>query len=592
MKRRSFLKTVVYTAPSLYWASFPAMSASPSKVFRINLSTPGRFSFYIDYSELSSPGQHTFYVARTHGTQGDVSVDYSTNGDPHTVTSGTISFLDGESGVKSFVVNVPSKVVNGDHRMYVQLANPSGGAVLHNGDIHTIAYGVIDDGTIAEDTDSVFFDSSAVTNGSGTQVSPYNNIYDAISNVGSKRYIYGKGTVVPDGTNTTSRNGGGGIPKCINVPAGRSGESTRLYMQAWPGFNLAVDGAGSTDIVGFDAQTSGKDYLTYRNIDFTNLDCSALNNCEGGGIAYLDGIHIGINVEYCTGNNINGSTNTALYNPYDVDGSKMWRCASNNVQVNGVNTNQNTAGVLTFKGKNISVQRCNFSNSYKGLYHKKVGVAGDTTTSFRFNFCTTLEGASYSASGGGDVGHSHAIVQSNIFKRCTQGGVVHLPGFTSNTVVAKSLYVTNNIFDSCGVGEVGSIYTRHAYENIIFNNIFFDCRKTWADFEDTTAIKTPTMEYADYNNDFGTTLASQRYELAQVKYATSSSLPSILGDNDTQFDPNFLNTDENIYLLDTNSNCIANGVDGTDQGAYLLKIEVIGVNGLVKPSKITDVNLI
>jgi hypothetical protein len=588
MKRRNFLKTLVLATPTLYLSSFPAISALNSKVFNINLSTPGRFSFYIDYSELSTPGQHVFYVCRTHGTQGNVSVDYSTHGDPHTASNGTISFAAGELGVKSFTVDVPTKS-NGDHRIYAKLSNPTGGTVLHNGS-KTIAYGVIDDGTIASDSDAVFFDADAVTNGSGTQVSPYDNIYDAISNVGSKRYIYGKGAFTPS---QSILFGGGSAGNGIPVPDTRTSELNRLYIRNWPGSNLEVNGGGVSGTFGFYGN-SGNSYHTYRGIEFSQLNMTGLGTpcfC----IAYHYGDSTDINIEHCTADDINGGfANNGAFLLYGVDGGKVWRCETNNIQTESDNSHGNTGGVYSYKGKNLSVQRCEFTNSYNGLYHKQIDNAGDTSTAYKFNYNDTPIGAHYGASGSADPGHSYAIIQSNIFKNCYDAGVRHSPGQgQTDTNVSKSFYVTNNVFDACGTGTVGSIYTTHGYENIIFNNIFIDCRSTWSDKNDTTAIKNPTVEYADYNNDFGTTLTRLRYQLSGVGYESASSLPGTLGKHDTQLEPFFVNTDENIYWLDTDSNCIANGVDGTDQGVYLLNIEIIGVNEIfIRPAKVTNLQVI
>jgi hypothetical protein len=585
MKRRSFLKTMALAVPSLYLASFRAISASISKVFNISLSTPGRFSFYIDYSELSGVGTHTFYVTRTHGTSGVVAVNYDSFGDAHTTASGTISFADGQAGVKSFTVSVPTKTDTGDHRIYVQLSNPTNGAVLHNG-VKMIAYGVIDDGTVPADLAAVFFDTAALSNGTGTAASPYDNIYDAITNIGSKRYICGKGTVVPN-----QPVGTGGTVDGIVMPATRTSEATRLYIQKWAGFTLTVDGSSVTNTAGFYGN-SAESYHTYKGIAFINLDTTATGSeCYGVFLQY--GGSTDINVEYCTGDDLNGATNTAMFLPWGVDGGKAWRCTTNNIQVNGLTTNQNAAGILTYKGKNLSVQRCEFTNSDKGLYHKQVDVAGDVTTSFKFNITSTHTGAFYGTSGSSDSSHSYAIIQNNVFQNAAGGGITHGTSGAVFAAVSKSLYITNNVFYACGGGEVGAVNTKYAYENIIFNNIFYSCRKTWADSKDSTSIKAPTVEYADYNNDFGTTLTSQRYELAAVNYSTAESLPGTLGDNDSQFEPGFVNADENIYVLNIDSNCIANGVDGTNQGVYLLNIEIVGVNDIIRrPSRVTDLQVI
>jgi len=545
------------------------------KLYNIALTTAGRLSFYIDYSELTGVGTHTFYVTRTHGTVGSVSVDFDSYGDTHTTASGTITFADGQAGIKSFTVAVPTKADAGDHRIYVQLSNPTNSAVLHNG-TKTIAYGVIDDGTVPADTAAVFFDTAAGSNGSGTAASPYDNYADAKTNVGSKRYICGKGTITPSETITF---GGGSVGSGISVPATRTSEATRLYIQKWSGFNLSIDGTGDTTSFGF-YTNSGESYHTYKGIDIANLNmtgAATVTPCFG--IAYHYGESTDINIEYCSGDDINGGngTNVSAFLLYGVNGAKVWRSTANDIQVADSNTNGNTGGVYSYDGKNLSIQRCTFTNVYNGHYHKNVLTVGDTASTYKFNDSDTAIGAHYGGAGGGSVGHSYAVIQSNIFKNATDAAVRHTPGTSqTDTGVNKSFYITNNVFDTCGVGTVPAIYSEKGFEQIFFNNIFLDCRATWGDKNDQSAIKTPAVEYADYNNDFGTTLTSQRYLLLGTSYSTSGSLPATLTDNDTQVDPQFTNDEAGDYSLAAGSNSLTAGIGGTDQGIYLTGIEVIG----------------
>ena len=132
-------------------ATFALGAEPPTVPLSLALSGPGRIGFYIDYSERTSPGEHVFYVCRTHGTEGAVGATYTSYGDAHMVVTGSVSWADGEADIKRFKINVPSKPSPGEHRIWVQLSDPTNGAVLHFGD-YTRAYGVIDDGT----TDSGF----------------------------------------------------------------------------------------------------------------------------------------------------------------------------------------------------------------------------------------------------------------------------------------------------------------------------------------------------------------------------------------------------------------------------------------------------
>lgn len=537
------------------------------KALRLNLSTPGRVGFYIDYSERSTVGTHKFYVCRTHGTVGAVSVDYSTSGDAHAPVSGTLQWGHGEADIKSFTVDVTAKSA-GEHRIVAQLLNPSGGAVLHFGE-YTRAYGVIDDGTVAGDAEAVFFDMAAASNGSGTSASPYDNIYDAIANVGAKRYIYGRGTVTPDGTDTVTT--GAVTIRVIRVPAGRTEEASRLYIRNWPGFTLTVDGGGATAVGGFYAQ-SGESFHTYRGIDFRNLDTSSTTS-ENGAVRYRYGGSAGINVELCTADNIDAGAgaNNSAYALWGVNGAKIWRCTASNITIAG-NLNHNGAGVQTYDGKNMSVQRCEFSQTLIGVYQKRLVALGDVSISVRFSL---FDGCyvEYGISGSSGAAHSYTIVQGNVFKNIVDtGAILHL---TSNAAaIGEKQWWCCNVFDTCGRGENAPVYFRLGNTPAIFNNIFTNCRGVWREIVDVSGS---AIEYADYNHVHN--ISGVHYEVRAVDYADRAALVAAyptLGQNDSSGDPLFTDANALDYTLEPGSPCIGAGVEGTDQGVHLTGVEVVG----------------
>tara|TARA_R110000851_G_scaffold327999_1_gene498176 strand:+ start:29 stop:1771 length:1743 start_codon:yes stop_codon:yes gene_type:complete len=537
------------------------------------LTTAGRLGFYVDYSELATTGTHTFYVCRTHGTTGAVTVDYATSGDSHTSVSGTLSWATGEANIKSFTATVSSKSA-GDHRMWALLSNPTGGSVLHNGATHTRAFGVIDDGTIASDSDAVFYDSAA-TGGTGTQADPYDSIYTAITNIGSKRYIYGKGSTVITATNQVSIAGSGTI-NCINAPATRANEAARAYIRNWPGFTWGISGTGTTT-GGFFAE-AGESYHTYRGIDFSGLDSSGATIANCFGVFYRYNNSSGINSELCTYDDINGATgaNNGGFMPWGVDGFRSWRNTYNNIQTNGVNTNENTGGVTLFNGESGSMQRDKCTNMYHGLYHKNT-VSPQVSTSVRFCIMKTLtQGVAYREAGAGQDGHQYPVTQNNLFSACDIG-IYHWVT-VGGGVSAEKLAWSNNVFDTCGGGTEAAIQFRAAFNSQIYNNIMLDCRRVWNDAQDAEATKSPDVEYADYNVEFGTTLTSQRYGWKGAAYSTAALLDTASGfaGNDVSADPVFTNTALDDYTLDTGSSATGAGVSSVDCGIYLTGIEVVG----------------
>lgn len=571
--------------PPVLDGNFPASlrpSASSAISMNLSLTTAGRLGFFIDYSELSDAGTHTFYACRTHGSTGAVGVTYSTGGDTHATTTGSISWADGEMDVKSFTVDVSAgdltthQTTNGlgEHRIWALLSNPTGGGVLHFGTEHTRAYGVIDNNVLASDANAVFYDADAVTNGTGTQASPYNSVYDAIANIGSKRYLYGKGTTVPDATNKFSTT------NVITAPAGRNGEGDRLYIRNWSGSAWNVTSSVSNTEAGFFTQ-GGEDYHTYKGIDFSGLDCSAADT-QVFGVHYRYAGSAGINMENCVSTNINGQTgNNGLFLPWGVDGFKMWRCTSDGVSLGGDNTNPNTAMFLTYQGRNGSVQRCTGKNSYIGVYHKQT-ILNDTSTSVRFCDLTTglSIGVEYGESGGGDPSHSYTIAQCNIMKNNTDSGIRHNDGFNDALLGGKHWWC-NNVFDTCGAGEVSAIHFKEAFSAQIFNNIMIDCRQVWGNTADNTSLKTPDVEYADYQCAFGTTNTAQNYVYRATGYATATALNTAFQafeGNTTVTNPLFADRVSGDYTLQGGSPELSSGVSGTQKGAYLGNFYTIGAN--------------
>ena len=97
-------------------------------------STPGSVAFEAATQSIGEgAGSVTVAVARTGGLFGSASVDYATAdgtataGTDYTAAMGTLSWLDGESGVKSFTVDITDESeVDGDETFDVILSNASG----------------------------------------------------------------------------------------------------------------------------------------------------------------------------------------------------------------------------------------------------------------------------------------------------------------------------------------------------------------------------------------------------------------------------------------------------------------------------------
>lgn len=528
------------------------------------ISGAGRVGFYFDYSELAGVGTHSFYVARNQGSSGAATVDYQSYGDSHTDTSGTLSWADGEMHIYRIDVPVPTKSANGEHRIYVDLSNATGAALHH--DNYTRAYGVIDDDTIAADSDAVFFDSAAGGGGSGTQASPYNSIYTAISNVGSKRFIYCKGSVTPDGTNTGQPYGSSG--NCITVPATRAGESARCIIRAWPGFTFTVDGNNNSDTNGFLAK-SNQSYHTFRKIIFTQLSGDSTNR-DAFGIWYHYGTSSAITVEHCTFSAIDGASgsNSGGVNLYNDGGGRVWRSTFGPVTLGGV-VNHNTAGVFSFDGEKISVQRCTFNASgAHGIYHKRIASTEISITA-RFNIFNDCD----LEMGNSSQGHNATLITNNLFIGAS-GKIVH--DTDDNGVHGSNNQISNNYFyKSSSYSDAGAILVWAGYNDVlIFGNVFDQCAKAYVNYGNTIAYP----RYIDYNVTYN--VVGNDWRVDGTDYASSAAMYSAtgFGQHNVEGNPSPTDGDNNDVTLGGGSAAIGANIGGTDAGVYLTSLEILGAD--------------
>lgn len=605
MKRRELFKKTGLASSALAlngiggFATRSLAQTSPSAQSALSLSlsltTPGRVGFYKDYSELESVGSHRFYVNRTHGSQGRVSVKYVSFGDNHSPVEGVLTWDESDMSIKAIDIRVSSKTKSGEHRIVVRLFDPSGnnGAPELQYGEQTVAYGVIDDLTVASDAEAIFFDADASTNGDGKAATPYNNVYDAFANTAGKRFVYGRGTMVVNdrdkvGAYSTDLKG-------IKAPPTRTSELDRLVISAWPTNGardtLTITGDGTKNTFGIMANKD-QSFHTYRNIKFSDLDSSGMKGNPCAGLWYHYGECVSITVEGCAFNNISGArgTNVAGYSPYGVVGGKVWRCEFDNISVAESDTQQNAAGILSYDGDSISVQRCVFRGEGRGVYHKRIRTETKASISCKFNvFYGTA--VYYSVSGSSNPAHRNTIVQSNVFignGRSDYDGIAHQ---TSNPdEIGGKHWWCNNVFYQCGTGENGAINFTLAHQVIIFNNIFFECRRAWRESKDFTENGC-RVEFADYNQvDLGGS-SQPAYELGKIDYSqaalvvatSASNRPSLntLARNDDFSKPQFVNAPGGNFSLRSSSPALRSGVDATDKGYLLLPDDVIGTDGTV-----------
>lgn len=552
----------------------------------LNLSTAGRLGFFIDYSERETVGDHTFYVARTHGTQGTVGCTWTAydSADGTELATGVLYWRDQSADIKEFTVNVPSKPA-GDHRIYVLLSAPEGGAVLHHGE-HTVAYGIIDDGTIAT-SNAIFIDADAVTDGDGSQGSPYNNWYSARDAVtASTRVMHIKGKMTPDGTDVTGGSDTLAFMFTQNM-AGRSSETERLVIRNWPGFIGGIDGGGQNHMTGFfiDGRqvTSNLNYITLYGLEATNLDNTELNDFSHPCFFLRIKGESPVTVEHITAENIKidgvasgADAAVAAFFSENCDNFRMWRCDIKNT-VNFY-ADKNLLAFESYRTGNVSIQRCNFYESAGGVYEKEAKLdVTEVGYCLRFNVFNNC-GARLSTQGGRQASDHH-IIQNNIFTSLNDAYSESPVRFDLNATVSVSekQLISNNVFYNYVNPSTAAALTisTEGWEGvIIYNNIFYECNNAIRVSEG--AAPSEFIDYNHYQNDI---LSEQ----PEIRYLSGTYVPVSTFNTDTGFESNassgtpvFVDAANGDFTLQTESVPTTSGVDGTPQGVHFASFIEIG----------------
>lgn len=550
----------------------------------LNLSTAGRLGFFIDYSERETVGDHTFYVARTHGTQGTVGCTWTAydSADGTELASDTVYWNPNSADIKSFTVNVPSKPA-GDHRIYVLLSNATGGAVLHHGE-HTVAYGIIDDDTIAT-SNAIFLDMDAATDGDGTQGNPFNSWFSARAAVTpSLRFLYIKGMLEPlDDLQAMSQ--------VVNHIAlrdtfeGRFSESQRLVIRNWPGFVGGIDGNGQTNCAGFvcdgGSSTTGEvKYITFRKLLGTNLNTSS--GTTGGGKCYFLRTRGGTDMvghftaEHITIDGIVSGANaaTAVWYSETCTHLKLWRWDSKNTSHH--NIDQRLINLQLYRTDMVSVQRCTFHETSGGIYEKE-GISNRNTVGItaRFNIFTNSD-ARFGTQGGVQMQDFH-IVQNNVFISLNDTYTQIPVRFyvSGDKTISTRNVVSNNVFHGYDHPTIGAVYVDTAgFEGVcIYNNIFYDVKRAYRfDEGSDTPLFIDYNHYENPNKDpvVMTIGALSDLSLTGIQQQTSFS------DNASTGSPVFNDAANGDYTLQLGSIPTTGGSGGAPQGIYIGDFVKIG----------------
>ncbi len=418
---------------------------------------------------------HTIIVERYHGSAGAVSVSYQSAGAPHEMASGTLSWADGELGRKSFTLHVSDHALAGEERVYVDLADPTGGARLGRG-AYSRMYIVTDDGSAA--ADAVWANAESGDDGAdGSMASPVRTVVRAIAlaEERSAGFVYLEG-VFPITEEETISNFGNPL-NGIYLPT-RNSEGERLVIRSAPGQAATIDGVDNAglDRMGFfasDRAIHSGNFITVSHLNFRRLVGAVVYR-------YAEGRHP--TVEHCDVRDIDGVRGS------NVSGIAPWGVASFIIHNNYVETvrvdgerNGNGACLQTYGGANVFAQQNTLVDCDNGFYHKLSPQEDDGTQHasliFRRNVGWNVHGAvRFDIQGGGSPGHSYSLVSQNLFRIVHPGG-----GFSiragANTQLPLGVHneFSHNIIDRRTVrSDYVALYGQNHLHTSFYANIILD----------------------------------------------------------------------------------------------------------------------
>ncbi|WP_175452463.1 right-handed parallel beta-helix repeat-containing protein [Thiohalomonas denitrificans] len=207
-----------------------------------------------------------------------------------------------------------------------------------------------------------------------------------------------------------------------------------ITFKAYPGDHVVIDQQHQG--TGF--------YILQRN--HIVIDGFEIKNARSGGVYTTDspeGIVVKNNhihhIDGSTGGNVGGvKFDDCGY--CTVDGNRI-----HDIFVGGTAYNQNVAGVHSFDMHHTTISNNEFSNIYRGVYHKR--SSGQKGVTIRNNTFRNLynTGVIYSVAGTGDAGHKDQEVYENIFDNVPTG--VKSTVWETSTV-NDGLSIYNNVFNT------------------------------------------------------------------------------------------------------------------------------------------------
>lgn len=468
----------------------------------------GSIDFVDAMIQTGAAKQHRIYLDRYHGSAGSVSVRYQSFGDAHTPVEGQVSWADGESGRKSFTITTLPATKNGEHRVWIDLSQATGGARLGRED-YSRMYIISDNGSLADTAVWVDAEQGNDSNNGGVDT-PMRTVTAAIEQADSQSasHVYLKSGIYPIANEpliSTRSPAQHGI-----LLTERESEANRLIIRSAPGQQAIIDGVDNSEYgrLGFYASTPDSsltentgNYITLSHLKIRRVVNGIWHHYSTAKYALIYN-NIVTELDGPKGTNISG---IALWG---VESAIAFNNIVRQVRVDKV-INGNGVCMQSYRGKNLFLQQNTLSDCYYGIYHKQSAQKdGQQFASLiaRRNHISQVSAYAFNlgVQGGFSPGHSYSLISQNI----AQGfGVVMQVDGGAETPLGHHNEISHNIFDRRAVSaDQAALHVRNYRHTSFFANIIVERdssrhlhRNLWSANDQTIPSDNLLFDLTDFN---------------------------------------------------------------------------------------------
>ncbi|WP_303905789.1 right-handed parallel beta-helix repeat-containing protein [Thiohalomonas denitrificans] len=293
--------------------------------------------------------------------------------------------------------------------------------------------------------------SSASDSNDGSESRPWKTIQKAASTLTA-----GETVLVKAGTYTELYSGYPNTSASGLKPQNSGTADAPIIFKAYPGHHVVID----------QQQQGAGFYILKRN--HLVIDGFEIKNARSGGVYTADSAEAIVvknnhihHIDGSSGGNVGG---------IKFDGCGYCTADSNrihNIYVGGTAYNQNVAGLHSFDMHHTTISNNEFSDVYRGVYHKRSsGQKGVTIHNNTFRNIYD-SGVIYSVAGGSNPGHKDQEVYENIFDNVPTG--VKSTVWETSTV-NDGLLIHNNIFNTKTAISLAGHRGVEIWDNIFLGN--------------------------------------------------------------------------------------------------------------------------